>query len=294
MNSQPTAPVGKGDILIVDDKPDNLRTLSTMLETRGYHVRKAINGQLALQRVQMAPPDLILLDINMPTINGYEVCEKLKSSEQSCDIPIIFISALDEVLDKVKAFQVGGVDYITKPFYLEEVLTRVETHLTQRKLSKQLQEQNTQLQIEILERQRSEEQACFLLAALVKANQDLERLANTDGLTGVANRRRFDECLIHAWRRLFREQLLLSLILCDVDFCKHYNDTYGHQAGDDCLRQMVTKISKGVKRPADLVARYSGDEFAIVLPNTDAKQAVFVAEAIQKEVEQLKITHTRF
>lgn len=180
MNNQ-TAPIGKGDILIVDDKPDNLRTLSTMLQSRGYYVRKAINGQLALQGVQMAPPDLILLDINMPTINGYEVCEKLKSSEQSCDIPIIFISALDEVLDKVKAFNVGGVDYITKPFYLEEVLVRVETQLTQRRISKQLQEQNARLQLEITSRQRAEDQVRFLLAALVKANQDLERLATLMG-----------------------------------------------------------------------------------------------------------------
>lgn len=148
--------------------------LSTMLQSRGYHVRKAINGQLALQGVLMAPPDLILLDINMPTINGYEVCQELKSSEQSCDIPVIFISAFDEVLDKVKAFEVGGVDYITKPFYLEEVLARVETQLTQRRLSKQLQEQNTRLQLEITERQRAEESVLFLLSTIQAISQSVD------------------------------------------------------------------------------------------------------------------------
>lgn len=145
-----------------------------MLQSRGYHVRKAINGELALQGVRMAPPDLILLDINMPTMNGYEVCQKLKSSQQSCDIPVIFISALDEVLDKVKAFQVGGVDYITKPFYLEEVLARVETQLTQRRLSKQLQEQNAKLQLEITERLRAEEQVSFLLSTIQAISQSVD------------------------------------------------------------------------------------------------------------------------
>ena len=121
-----TEHTSKGNILIVDDTPDNLRLLSTMLESQGYQVRKAINGQIALRGVIMAPPDLILLDINMPQMNGYEVCEKLKSVEQTSEIPVIFISALDQTLDKVKAFEMGGVDYITKPFQIKEVLARIE------------------------------------------------------------------------------------------------------------------------------------------------------------------------
>lgn len=148
--------------------------LSKMLQTRGYHVRKAINGQIALQAVQVAPPDLILLDINMPTIDGYEVCQTLKSSEHSCDIPVIFISAYDEVLDKVKAFQIGGVDYITKPFYLEEVVARVETQLTQRRLFKQIQEQNARLQLEITERLRAEEEVRFLLSTIQAISQSVD------------------------------------------------------------------------------------------------------------------------
>ena len=156
MNSK-QASASLADLLVVDDTPDNLRLLSTLLSEQGYKVRKVISGQLALRVVTVAPPDLILLDINMPQMNGYEVCEKLKANPETSEIPVIFISALDEVLDKVKAFAVGGVDYITKPFQWEEVLARVKNQLTLRSLSKQLSEQNTRLQQEIRDRQQVEE-----------------------------------------------------------------------------------------------------------------------------------------
>ncbi|MEG4225008.1 adenylate/guanylate cyclase domain-containing protein [Microcoleus sp. N9_B2] len=169
MNDNPL-PATPKDILIVDDMPDNLRLLSTMLTSYGYHVRKAINGHLALQGAQISPPDLILLDINMPQMNGYEVCEQLKLSGKTKDIPVIFISALDDVLEKVKAFQVGGVDYITKPFQVEEVLARVQNQLSLRSLQSKLQlqarelhDRNSRLQEEIAERQRAEESIRFLL-----------------------------------------------------------------------------------------------------------------------------------
>lgn len=139
----------KANILLVDDTPDNLRLLSAMLTQLGYEIRRVINGQTALKTAQAAPPDLILLDIMMPDINGYEVCQHLKASEKTRDIPVIFISALDEVLDKVKAFAVGGVDYITKPFSEEEVFARVENNLTIRRLQTQLTEQNVRLQQQI-------------------------------------------------------------------------------------------------------------------------------------------------
>ncbi|HEY9649170.1 MAG TPA: response regulator [Coleofasciculaceae cyanobacterium] len=145
------------DLLVVDDTPDNLRLLSTMLSEQGYKVRKVISGQLALRVVSVAPPDLILLDINMPEMNGYQVCERLKADPKTAEIPIIFISALDDAWDKVKAFNVGGVDYITKPFQCEEVLARVKNQLTLRWLQKQLTEHNIQLQAEIVERKKIEE-----------------------------------------------------------------------------------------------------------------------------------------
>jgi signal transduction histidine kinase len=144
-----TVPITRGskaDILIVDDTPDNIRFLSSMLMEQGYNVRKALSGRMALTAAQTLPPDLILLDINMPGMNGYEVCQELKEHEQTRSVPVIFLSALDDVLDKVKAFQVGGIDYISKPFQLEEVLVRIQTQLTIRNLQLQLQEQNTQLQ----------------------------------------------------------------------------------------------------------------------------------------------------
>src|SRR5919202_2183117 len=155
MDSPDTAP--KGNILIVDDTPDNLRLLSSALTERGYKVRSVINGAMALMGARTAPPDLILLDINMPAMNGYEVCEALKADEQTREIPVIFISALDEELDKVKGFAVGGRDYITKPFQLEEVLARIENQLTIRNLQQQLQEQNRLLQQEIRDRQKAEQ-----------------------------------------------------------------------------------------------------------------------------------------
>ncbi len=169
MNDQ-ASPANPTNILIVDDTPDNLRLLSAMLASHGYQVRKAINGKVALQGAEIAPPDLILLDINMPGMNGYEVCQKLKLTEKTHEIPVIFISALDDVLEKVKAFQAGGVDYITKPFQVEEVLARVESQLSLRSLQSKLQQQaqelnsrNALLQQEIAERQRAEEEIRFLL-----------------------------------------------------------------------------------------------------------------------------------
>ncbi len=159
----------KGNILIVDDSLDSLQLLSNNLSEKGYKIRGVTKAKLAIRTAQLSPPDLVLLDIKMPEMNGYEVCEQLKSDQQTCDIPIIFISAIDEVIDKVKAFQFGAVDYITKPFQVEEVLARVEHQLMIQCLQKQLQQQNQQLQQEIQERQKAEE-------ALRTKNEDL---ANT-------------------------------------------------------------------------------------------------------------------
>jgi diguanylate cyclase (GGDEF)-like protein len=277
----------KNNILIVDDTPDNLRVLSSILvNKRGYHVRKALNGQIALVACEKTLPDLILLDINMPEMNGYELCTHLKNWEKTRDIPIIFISALDDVLDIIKAFNVGGSDYITKPFYVEEVLVRIENQLTIQKLQKKLKQQNTLLLQEIEKRCQAEE-------ALVAANEKLQHLASSDKLTGISNRRHLDEYLYREWLRAIQEQNFLSLIMCDIDYFKAYNDAYGHQAGDVCLQKIAQAIKSVLKYPADFVARYGGEEFVAILPNTGLDGAVKVAKNIQLEVQKLNIIHAQ-
>ncbi|MCT7988917.1 GGDEF domain-containing response regulator [Laspinema olomoucense] len=282
----------KGNILLVDDTPDNLRVLSSILTKHGYYIRKALNGEMAITAAHALIPDLILLDINMPYMNGYEVCTALKHSEKTENIPIIFISVLDDVWDKIKAFQVGGIDYITKPFQLEEVIARIENQLKIKRLQAELQEKNRILEEknvllmrEIAQRKKAE-------LALKSANQKLQRLACIDGLTQVSNRRKFDEHLKQEWLRLGRQHHPLSLILCDIDYFKAYNDTYGHPAGDECLKQVAQAICQAVKRPSDLVARYGGEEFAAILPHTNSAGALSVARKIQREIRQLDIKHS--
>ena len=169
----------KGDILIVDDTLPNLRVLSSMLTEQGYEVRGAPNAQMALMIVEAEPPDLILLDINMPGMNGYELCEQIKAKPKSRDIPVIFISALDEVLDKVRAFSVGGVDYITKPFQIAEVLVRVRNHLTIRSLQRQLQQTNVNLQQANADLQKANIDLLESNLALQATNQELDAFAHT-------------------------------------------------------------------------------------------------------------------
>ena len=274
----------QANLLIVDDYLDNLRSLATLLKQAGYRVRKATSGEMALKTIHVEPPDLILLDVRMPQIDGYQVCQQLKVDPHTCRIPVIFLSALQDTNDKVKAFAVGGADYVTKPFQAEEVLARVRHQMTILRQQQQLAAQNHQLQQEIQQRKQAE-------ADLQQANLELQRLANLDGLTQVANRRCFDQYLAQEWRRLSREQQPLSLLLCDIDHFKNYNDRYGHLAGDACLQQVAQAISQAIRRPADLVARYGGEEFVVVLPNTDQAGAVTIAEAIQTAIQHLKSPH---
>jgi diguanylate cyclase (GGDEF)-like protein len=271
-------------ILLVDDTPTNIDVLIKTLEPEGYDLAIASGGEKALKIAKHFLPDLVLADVMMPDMNGFEMCRQLKMQDANQDVPVIFITARKEIEDMVEGFHSGGVDYITKPFQQEEVRARVRTHLQLRAFLKQQKKFNQQLQQEIRDRKRAEE-------ALRKANQELRRLATLDGLTQVANRFQFDEYIRQEWRRLAREQGPLSLILCDVDYFKRYNDTYGHQKGDDCLRAIAKAITQSVRRPADLIARYGGEEFAVVLPNTKAEGAIQVAETIRAQVQQLAIPH---
>jgi PleD family two-component response regulator len=223
------------NLLIVDDYLDNVRSLALLLSESGYRVRKATGGKMALETIQFAQPDLVLLDVRMPKMDGYEICKRLKADPKTHDIPIIFLSALSDADDKVKAFAVGGADYVMKPFQAEEVLARVHHQITILRQRQQLAAKNCQLQQEIQQRQQAE-------AKLQQANLELKRIANTDSLTQIANRRCFDETLQEEWQWLQREQQPLSLILCDIDYFKPYNDRYGHPAGDTCLQQIAHAI----------------------------------------------------
>ena len=275
----------KAKILAIDDRLDNLELLSTMLRLYGYEVEECDCALSAIELAKATLPDLILLDAKMPELDGFSVCQILKSDRHTKEIPIIFISALKELENKTKAFKFGGSDYITKPFQIEEVLARVENQLKYYYLQTELKARNQQLQQEIEKRQAAEEK-------LLKLNQKLNKLATLDGLTKIANRYYFDQTLTKEWFRGKREQSPLSLIMADVDYFKLYNDYYGHQAGDRCLQQVAQAISKTVNRPADLVARYGGEEFAIIIPQTSAENALYIAEKIRHQVEMLNIPHS--
>ncbi|BAZ45658.1 response regulator receiver modulated diguanylate cyclase [Chondrocystis sp. NIES-4102] len=398
------------NILIVDDLRENVRILSSLLSEQGYKVSCATDGKMALAMVNKEYPDLILLDIVLPLMDGYQVCQILKSQEETKDIPIIFLSGLDTKVDKIRAFKLGGADYITKPFYTEEVIWRIKSQLAifkgQQQFKQRLREQISERQIAERELNKSrallagvlnssldgvaafeairdrrgeimdfrwlianpvaamtvggtseslkgkrlfvEEspghlfdglfdlfvqvvetctvlekeyyynsaslKAWFQIVAvklgdgfaitfrdisarkqieitLKKANLRLTYQANIDSLTQIANRRRFDEYINQEWSRCAREKEYLSLIICDVDYFKAYNDTYGHQAGDNCLYEVAQGIERAVKRPADLVFRYGGEEFAVILPHTQGQGAIKVAEEIHEKIRQLQIFH---
>lgn len=475
----------KNVILIVDDETEYIEIIRNYLNNAGFKVLAAADGESAIKIASSENPDLILLDIKLPGIDGFDTCSQLKYNEKTKDIPVIFMTAFKLARDKVKGFEVGAVDYITKPIQIEELIARVNTHLKIRKLQKTLLQQNQRLQQEICERIKAEEllrqrtekerliwaiqerirqslkideilnttvtqvrqflqtdrvlifqfepdwsglvvvesvsyarlsilksriyDPCFeityikpyqegrihavediqtatlkpcyvnlltqfkvrsnlvvpillnsqttavgappqekseitleilspisnncqlwglliahncsaprpwqpleiellkqlssqigiaiqqaqLYQQLQAANRELQRLATIDGLTQVANRRQFDEILNREWQRLAQERLPLSLILCDIDFFKLYNDTYGHQAGDLCLQQVARALTLAVNSSNAKVARYGGEEFAVILPNTSAEAALKVANNILQTVRELKMTHRK-
>lgn len=236
------------NILIVDDTPDNLRLLAKILELQGYTIRKSINGRMALQAAERHPPDLILLDINMPEMNGYEVCQHLKASKTTDQIPIIFISALDQINDKVHAFELGGQDYITKPFQEIEVLMRVRNQLLIKQQHQQLLEQNKRLEHEIQEG--------------LKAEAEVRQLSLTDELTGLHNRRGFFLLANHQFKIARRTEIFCCLLFVDLDGLKQINDSLGHEIGDRAIID-TAKLLKQSFRESDVIARIGGDEFVI-------------------------------
>ncbi len=274
-------------ILIIDDSQESRLLLKSILKAAGYtDVLTAGSAREAFKILNLddetkAPAyiDLILMDIMMPEIDGIEACKRIKAREHLRDIPIIMITALTDVEILKTAFAAGAMDYIAKPPNKVELLARVRSAL--------------RLKHEMDARKAREQELLEVTRQLEEANQILLRLSSLDGLTGIANRRRFDEFLEMEWRRGLRESAPLSLIMLDIDFFKAYNDAYGHQAGDDCLKAVANTLSNTVNRPGDLVARYGGEEFAVILPRTHPEGAVTVAELLRAKVEALKIPHSR-
>ena len=272
----------KADILIVDDNQSNLHLLNDLLSNL-YTVRLVSDGLEALRSAFATPPDLIILDILMPGMDGYAMAARLKANPRTSEIPIIFISALSDVDSKVRSFTAGGVDYIVKPFHVKEVLARLQIHLTIRDLQRQLMSANTDLarQNELLQNKIAEVQA--LQSAL---REQVVR----DPLTGAFNRRYLFETLDRELARSERELTALSLVMIDVDHFKLFNDNYGHQVGDLALSKLVWLLNR-LTRKGDVVCRYGGEEFVVLMPNSSLKDAKRRAEEWRLACERMPIEH---
>ncbi|MFN6517085.1 MAG: EAL domain-containing protein [Nostoc sp. CreGUA01] len=279
----------KKDILIVDDMPDNLRVLSSILTREGYNVRKALNWQMALTATQTVLPDLILLDIMMPEVDGYEICQTFKAWELTADIPVIFISALDDVFDKVKAFRVGGVDYITKPFEFQEVLVRVQNQLALRSARLEILKLNVELEHRVKQRTWELENTLQKLQEEIISRQKLQSqildIALHDSLTGLPNRVLFIRQLKNALNRAKQEpNYQFAVLFLDCDRFKVINDSLGHLVGDELLIAIARRLQTCLI-PIDTLARLGGDEFGILLENiTDINIAIQVAERILQQL----------
>jgi diguanylate cyclase (GGDEF)-like protein len=240
-------------ILAVDDQKTNLVMLSTIL-SKEYSVSTADNGTEALERARENLPDLILLDILLPDINGFEVLKRLKEAPETMGIPVIIISGLTSAVDEEKGLLMGAVDYITKPFKEAIVLARVKAHLQ-----------------------------------IVQQMRTIGRLGLMDPLTNIPNRRCFDDRFSVEWRRTVRMGGSISFLMMDIDKFKEYNDTWGHPQGDALLKGAALIFAAAARRPGDLIARLGGEEFGLLLPDTGIDAAVRVAEEIRRHIEQMTV-----
>ncbi len=255
--------VDNSKVLIVDDVPLNRKLQQTYLDAVGYKVILAEDGVEALQRVKEEAPDLILLDVMMPKMDGFQVCKRLKNDERTRFVPIIMVTALNELEDKIKGIDAGADDFISKPFHKLELLARVKSLLRIKKLHDELDNKIKELEA---------------------TQKKLYQLAITDGLTGLYNYRYFNEQLEIELARCSRHNLNVSVIMLDIDYFKNYNDTHGHPAGDRVLKSIATLLHDNIRK-IDVAARYGGEEFALILVETDKKAAEVVANKINKFVE---------
>lgn len=242
-------------ILIIDDAPMNISILNSLLK-KDYKISVATNGVQGLATAKATHPDLILLDVMMPDMDGYEVCRRLKQDESSEHTPVIFITSMSESDDETRGFELGAVDYISKPFSQSVVTARIRTHIQ------------------------------------LKRQADLlEKLALIDALTEIPNRRAFDLTLKREWAHCQRQHHPISIVLMDVDMFKQYNDHYGHRAGDECLMKVASALNCNRVRPYDFVGRYGGEEFIAVLTDAGVDGAHIVGERFRLAVSELQLPH---
>lgn len=247
----------KANILIVDDISKNIQLVASILKPFAYSLSFALSAKEALDIIHNSEIDLILLDVMMPQMDGFELCELLKKDGKFKHIPVIFLTAKNDAKSIARGFQVGGVDYMSKPFYEEELIARIRTHLEIQRLTKALKEQAKQMHY----------------------------LANTDALTHVANRLKFNAILEHQIALQKRNPQPLSLIFLDIDFFKNINDTFGHERGDEVLVALATLIKENI-RESDVVARWGGEEFIIIVNNSSNDEVVELAQKLRRLIEK--------
>ena len=257
--------------LVIEDSKSSLKLLCSYIQRIGITPIPAETGSKGIDLFLSERPDLILLDVIMPDLDGFEVARQVRQLEAPGDwTPIIFLSSLGNDRDIERGIAAGGDDYLLKP--ISEIVLAAKIRAMQR----------------ILQMRQS---LLVLTRKLDAANQELTRLTSLDGLTGIANRRHFDEILAREWRRAMRQGEELAVLMCDIDFFKHFNDSFGHQSGDECLRRVAQTLVGAMDRGGDLLARYGGEEFVAVLPDTSLKGAAYVAEQMRKAVSALGIAH---
>ena len=273
-------------IVLIDDDHDSCLLIKTFLSSI-YHndeILEFFSGQAALAYFNLSTQspctqgtDLILLDVLMPDLNGIEVCKRIKSNNVFDDIPVLMVTASNELEFLADSFEAGAIDFINKPIRKIELLARVRSAL--------------RLRNEVMMRRMREQELIELNQALKKNNLMLEQLAIFDKLTGIHNRGHLDWVLNREWANAQRNQMPLSLIMIDIDYFKAYNDAYGHLCGDDCLRQVAQALQAKLMRKSDFIARYGGEEFMVILPSVDHHDAMQLAESLRRTIQTLGIPH---